>query len=62
MTFSTFFFLLPKIRKRKIGAKFVLTIGENELENGKAGLKRMSDGVVSDVELTAESIANALIG
>ncbi len=46
----------------KIGAKFVLTIGENELENGKAGLKRMSDGVVSDVELAAESIANALIG
>ena len=46
----------------KIGSKFVLTIGENELENGKAGLKRMSDGVVSDVELTAESIVNALIG
>lgn len=46
----------------KIGAKFVLTIGENELENGKAGLKRMSDGIVSDVELTVESIANALIG
>ena len=46
----------------KIGAKFVLTIGENELENGKGGLKRMSDGVVSEVALTAESIFNGLIG
>ena len=46
----------------KIGARFVLTIGENELENGKGGLKRMSDGVVSEVALTAESIVNGLIG
>lgn len=44
----------------KIGAKYVLTIGDDELKNGTAVIKRMSDGEKIEVELNAQSVINAL--
>ena len=35
----------------KIGAKYVLTIGDNELIKNVASLKRMSDGETVDISL-----------
>ena len=36
----------------KIGAKFVLTIGDNELESGKATVKKMDTGETTEIELS----------
>lgn len=44
----------------KIGAAFVLTIGDDELAKNGASIKRMSDGEKIDVELNAQSISRAL--
>lgn len=44
----------------KIGAKYVLTIGDDELKNESAVIKRMSDGEKIEVELNAQSVINAL--
>jgi len=40
----------------KIGAKYVIVLGDNELEKGEALLKRMSDGEQTPVALKAEEI------
>ena len=44
----------------KIGAKYVLVLGENELAENKGKLKRMSDGQETELALTAEEIQKAL--
>lgn len=46
----------------KIQAKFVLTIGDDELSKNAAVLKRMQDGEKIDVDLTAESVVKAIKG
>lgn len=46
----------------KIGALNVITIGDNELLQGKAQLKNMKDGSLTSVELNAENIKNTLKG
>jgi histidyl-tRNA synthetase len=35
----------------KIGARYTLVIGEDELNTGKAKLKRMSDGELFDCDI-----------
>ena len=40
----------------KIGAKYVITIGENELESNKAELKNMATGETKIIELTIDEI------
>lgn len=40
----------------KVGAKYVLVIGDNELQEGKANLKDMQNGGQTEVVLTAEAI------
>ena len=42
----------------KLNAEYTLIIGDDEVKNGKAKLKRMSDGEQFDVELNADSIAD----
>ena len=37
----------------KIGAEYTLVLGDNEVESGKAVLKRMSDGEKRETELDA---------
>jgi histidyl-tRNA synthetase len=44
----------------KIGARYVLVLGENELTENKGKLKRMSDGLETELALTAEEIQKAL--
>jgi len=44
----------------KIGARYVLVLGENELAANKGKLKRMSDGQETELALTAEEIHKAL--
>lgn len=44
----------------KIGARYVLVLGENELAANKGKLKRMSDGQETELSLTAEEIQKAL--
>ena len=39
----------------KIGAKYTMVLGDNEIEQGKANLKNMDNGNVTEVEL--ESLA-----
>jgi histidyl-tRNA synthetase len=40
----------------KIGARYVIVLGDNELEKDEATLKRMSDGEQTPVALEAEAI------
>ena len=35
----------------KLGAKFSMILGDSELEQGKANLKKMDDGTVSEISL-----------
>lgn len=44
----------------KLDARFVLTVGDSELETGSAKLKRMSDGMEIRVALTAEAVQKAV--
>ena len=39
----------------KIGARYTMVLGDNEIEQGKANLKNMDNGEVTEVEL--ESLA-----
>ena len=41
----------------KIGAKFCMVLGSNELESGKAALKNMADG--SEKEIALEGFAQS---
>ena len=47
----------------KIGAKYTMVIGDNEIENGKANLKNMDNGEITEVELAnlAEDFMNFLV-
>ena len=47
----------------KIGAKYTMVIGDNEIENGKANLKNMDNGEITEVELKnlAEDFMNFLV-
>lgn len=47
----------------KIGAKYTLVLGDNEIENGKANLKNMDNGEITEVELAAlaEDFMNFLV-
>lgn len=40
----------------KLGAKYTLSIGDNELEKGKANLKNMEDGC--QVEVSLDEVSN----
>lgn len=40
----------------KIGAKFIIVLGESELMSGKVAVKRMADGVAQECNLTAQDI------
>ena len=40
----------------KLGAKYTLSIGDNELETGKANLKNMEDGC--QVEVSLDEVSN----
>ena len=44
----------------KIRAKYVLVIGSGELESGKVTVKRMSDGVTVECELSDSAILGAI--
>lgn len=41
----------------KLGAKYTVIIGDDEVASGKVNLKNMEDGVQTEIELTAEKIA-----
>jgi histidyl-tRNA synthetase len=43
-------------RADKLKARFSMVIGQDEVTSGRASLKRMSDGVVTEVVLTVEEI------
>ncbi|MDR0821017.1 MAG: histidine--tRNA ligase [Oscillospiraceae bacterium] len=45
----------------KIRSLHTLVVGSNEIESGKAKLKRMSDGTTMDVTLTASDITKSII-
>ena len=47
----------------KIGAKYTVVLGDNEIENGKANLKNMDNGEITEVELAdlAENFMNFLV-
>ena len=48
----------------KISAKFVMVLGDNEIESGIAKLKNMTTGEQTDIKLDgtiAESFSNALM-
>ncbi len=45
----------------KVGARYVLVLGGDELEKGEAKLKRMSDGLESTTALNAEQISKFII-
>ncbi len=47
-------------RADKLGARFSLVIGENEVTSGKAAVKRMEDGTQSEVPLVADAILKAI--
>ena len=42
----------------KIGAKFTMVLGDNELEAGRAELKNMETGEKRTVSITAEDFIN----
>lgn len=41
----------------KIGARYVIVVGDDEISSGKAVLRKMEDGSSSDIPLTASDIA-----
>lgn len=48
----------------KIGAKFVMVLGDNEIETGDARLKNMADGSQTDIKLDdsfTDNFSNALV-
>ncbi|MDR0967195.1 MAG: histidine--tRNA ligase [Myxococcales bacterium] len=47
-------------RADKVGARFVLVLGDSELASGKASLKQMATGEARDVALDPEAIAAAM--
>src|ERR1039457_6441359 len=47
-------------RADKLKARFSVVIGENEVSSGRASFKRMEDGTLSEVSLTAEEVKNIL--
>ena len=46
----------------KVGAAYVLAIGDNEIESGKVTVKRMADGQQTETPLTADAIFTVLRG
>ena len=44
----------------KIGARYVIVLGDGEMESGKANLKNMATGEQTEVALAAETIAQAV--
>lgn len=44
----------------KIGAPYVLTLGDDELSRGRAMIKRMSDGMQTETELKAKALLDCL--
>ena len=44
----------------KAGAKYVLVVGDNEIEQNEAELRNMSSGERVKVELTVDAIINAI--
>ena len=46
----------------KIGAKYIIVLGESELESGKVAVKRMSDGATVECALNPQSIIKTIIG
>ena len=47
-------------RADKLGARYSVVIGENEVTTGRATFKRMADGEQVEVELVAEEICHQL--
>ena len=47
-------------RADKLEARYSMVIGENEVTSGKAAVKRMEDGNLSDVPLAAEAISRVI--
>jgi len=47
-------------RADKLGARFSVVIGENEVTSGRAAVKRMADGVQTEVSLAADALMRAL--
>jgi histidyl-tRNA synthetase len=45
----------------KVGARYVLVLGGDELEKGEAKLKRMSDGTETTTAINAEQILKFII-
>ena len=48
-------------RADKLGARYSVVIGENEIASGKAVFKRMEDGTQTGLPLAAGDIMKALI-
>ena len=46
----------------KVGATYVLALGESELSGGRCKVKKMSDGFEQETDLNAEAIASVLRG
>ena len=46
----------------KIKAKYIITIGENELKDMKAELKNMDSGETKNIELSVEEIVKNIEG
>ena len=44
----------------KLGARYTLVIGDEELKNGKANLRDMATGEQKEIELTAGAIARVI--
>jgi histidyl-tRNA synthetase len=47
-------------RADKLGARYSVVIGENEVASGKAAFKRMKDGEQIEVPLKGDDIKNML--
>ena len=45
----------------KIGARFLLVIGENEIKSKSAKIKNMKTGEEKEINLTCEDIKNIII-
>ena len=46
----------------KLGAAYTLSLGDNEILEGKANLKNMSDGSVTEVSLLDSDSISSIIG
>ena len=46
----------------KLGAAYTLSLGDNEISEGKANLKNMSDGSVTEVSLLDSDSISSIIG